>query len=618
MSALIAAADPVLAVTVQAGGIGMPVLLRCLAELSVRDIVCPRLLDQAVWQITPEVVRALQDTALGALSLAFSAGSADAHNGVRLAAFEAWRRAKADSVGPDALIVVLTGVSRAKLCATSLFEDAAPLLTHHLRTACAVASAAGARRPSGPGEFFDVFLALRQLTALVRAYSLQSVVVEALVDACTARLGGLLSRTFAAIAAEIYIPASQRVDIVFAAVVVAYHLILMRALPRAPIVFIDVLTAARVLCGDGNRARVESQRRLNKGPLGFSPLLDIDAFIGPQPMKTSLHLIHLSLLARCVELKVAQAASAGGDLAATATWNVASTATRDVPSPVASAVLSPDEEGLLLSHGALLPQGFARDLSASIENGDTRTSRLQCDLTESLRVICAAAGHPRPSMEYRTDSGLIIDIALAVEAPPSHGGARAHSLPTCSSANFSAEAVVHSAVAASLSRQPAGIAIELNGPYHYTFDALSPALGGSKGDGGGGDPSQSADIRWTPLHGSADAISLQARREREALTRFRACFTQPPCTPPPRPLQANLGSTFREWLLRTLGWAVLSVPMTDFDHLHDRSHFVRAAYLARLLRDAAPRIAAAATSSGDRARAESRGRGTGRRSAPRR
>ena len=52
--------------------------------------------------------------------------------------------------------------------------------------------------------------------------------------------------------------------------------------------------------------------------------------------------------------------------------------------------------------------------------------------------------------------------------------------------------------------------------------------------------------------------------------------------------QENLGTGFRNWLLRSFGWVVVTVPLEDFKFLQERSHAVREQYLSRRLREAAP------------------------------
>ena len=444
--------DAILGASVQGGAVDTLTLLRGIAELCSCNTSCPRLLEQAAWLLPPDVINGLSDTHLAIIALAFSSVSAGGRDVVRKAAQEAGNRAVRGTFQSDALIAVLTGVGRACIRATSLFESSSVPLTRYINILN------DSDKVSGLSDASGIQQRLLQLVHLVRAYSMHSVVNDLLLQTFIERMSGLVWRILHCVAAKAYVPMSQRENWQNTISICAYHLVLLGGLRSRLDVFIDILHVVAMLALDGPLLPSEARQKLDNKS-NYIPPRSIKELRGSKALKTTIHLIHVAVLAQMLEL--ASVANFKTD----SVGNYITLSGTSMPQP-----------------NSILPPQLAHHIAASYECGDTVTTRLQQDTFKSLLKMSSATSQPSPQLEYRTSIGLRIDIALAAES----NGGLVSALPSHSPCDFSAIDIFQAAILRKKLKIPAGIAIEINGPFHYVFNA------GFLGD----------LAIWEPLHGT--------------------------------------------------------------------------------------------------------------------
>jgi len=200
----------------------------------------------------------------------------------------------------------------------------------------------------------------------------------------------------------------------------------------------------------------------------------------------------------------------------------------------------PRQRSTLPDPSALLPPSLATHIAQGYNFGETVTTRAQQDTIKSLVTMCASAGQPPPTIEYRTSIGLRLDIALASPPP---GQKVSRSLGRHDSASFDAKAVVAAASAAHRTGSAAGVAIKLNGPHHYAFGVSGLIEVESENAEG--------RAEWAALEKQPLPLQVGRCGRRRVLT----------ASPPPHPLPSsvrwmcrlNLSTHFRHWLLSSFG-----------------------------------------------------------------
>jgi hypothetical protein len=485
---VVAASDVLAAAIVQAGGVSYTELLNGLERLHTSGVMTPCLSEQAAEAFSVQLLCTMTDTQLAMVAVVCGPLKSARHV-VFDVANELQKRI--GTVQPVPLIAALSGISSARIPAADLFLASAPTVKAYFRQERVRAA-----------SIEKIALSLVTLTRAGKAYVQQCVVVPALSRALTVRLLELVSCALTAVADAAYTPDGIRrallSDIISAAYVLAG---LCGSEPYATRVLVDSLHAAVVLLSPPSIVRAECKRKLAQGAK-FVPLTtDCERAIAQLNLRSlyAVHIVHLTVLANLRE-RIERARSKDAHLC----------------TPLSELPYQPS---------AILSVQLACAAAESLARNRVSISVLQSSLFKAATRLCAAISWPTPQLEYLTNIGLRVDIALA----PPHGSDSTvpGTLPVRSMAAFDAASLA-------LHNGASGIAIEVDGPYHYAQDT-----------------------------GLRFVTSSHAH-----------------ISPETTGISLDLMSRLRDRLLTSFGWTVVRVPLEDFAFLHQRGVKFLADYLS--------------------------------------